>query len=108
MRRIVREIREAAEKQLEPERDRGREEAAHKAVLARQEKLAEEMRALEAARATEQRRAAELMTVQREGRAAVARGAAVLPGLGEQLRDPRELRRAFLLREVLGAPVALR
>jgi len=109
MRRIVREFEAAAEKQFEPEREREREEAEHKAVLARQEKLAEEMRALEAARVAEQRRAAELAARKREERETAGRGRVGSPvSLSEQLRDPRELRRAFVLREVLGAPVALR
>jgi hypothetical protein len=77
-------------------------------VLARQEKLTEEMRALEAARVAEQRRATELTKTRREERATAARETTGLGSLREQLRDPRELRRAFVLREVLGAPVALR
>lgn len=109
--RVLREVREAAEKEFDPaveERRRAEEAAAHQAVLARQEKLAEEMRALEAARVVEQKRVAAILAQRRELRSdAVTRGTdeASLTGA---LRDPRELRRAFVLREVLGAPVALR
>jgi hypothetical protein len=77
----------------------------NEAVLARQEKLAQQMRDLEAQRAVVLRRtaAATAATVAAEGvrwRAASS--------VREDLREPRTLRHAMILREVLGAPVGLR
>ena len=79
------------------------------AVLERQQQLANQMRALEAARMTEQRRAtqvtADLKTESESerGMLSASRG-----DLLADLRDPTSLRRAFVLREVLGPPVGLR
>ena len=79
------------------------------AVLVRQEQLAEQMRVLEEARVLARRRAAEIAATRKaesESEAGVlttARGT-----LLADLREPQSLRRAFVLREVLGAPVALR
>jgi hypothetical protein len=77
-------------------------------IMARQERLAEEMRVLEAARRTTLRRAAEHVAEQQA--ADVILGA---PGLARaswraELRNPASLRRAMVLREVLGPPVGLR
>jgi hypothetical protein len=83
-------------------------------ALERQRRLAEQLEQLEAQR-REARRAA--VQVRAEGRTpgatptatAAGRGAALgVRGVGAELRDPRALRRAIVLREVLGAPVALR
>lgn len=74
-------------------------------ILEQQATMAERMRELETMKAAAQRRAAfealsvSQANVQRER----ARGA-----LLDDLRDPQALRRAFVLREVLGPPVALR
>lgn len=74
-------------------------------ILEQQAAMAERLRDLEAMKAAAQRRAAfealsvSQTTVQRER----TRGA-----LLEDLRDPEALRRAFILREVLGPPVGLR
>ncbi len=79
------------------------------AVLERQQQLANQMRALEFARMSEQRRAtqvtADLKTEadSERGQLTVSRG-----NLLEDLRDPASLRRAFVLREVLGPPLGLR
>ena len=79
------------------------------ALLVRQEQLAEQMRVLEESRLLARRRAAEVAaTKQAEsdseaGVLSTARGT-----LLADLREPQSLRRAFVLREVLGAPVALR
>jgi hypothetical protein len=79
------------------------------AVLERQQQLANQMRALEAARVSEQRRAtqvtADLKTESESerGMLTASRG-----GLLADLQDPSSLRRAFVLREVLGPPVGLR
>jgi hypothetical protein len=77
------------------------------AVLERQQQLAEQMRVLEEARATVLRRAAQVVA-QRDNVAASS-SAATVPHAGwlGDLRDPRTLRRAFVLREVLGPPAAL-
>ena len=75
------------------------------AVLARQEQLQEQMRDLEAQRATALRRATVVATASRVADEVSARAAsAVRSGL----RDPRALRHAVILREVLGTPVGLR
>ena len=74
-------------------------------VLEQQAALADRLRDLESMKAAAQRRAAfealsvSQATVQREK----TRGA-----LLDDLRDPQALRRAMILREVLGPPVALR
>ncbi len=77
------------------------------AALERQEQLAEQMRALEEARAAALRRAAQV-AAQRENAAASSRASSSHADWLGDLRDPHALRRAFVLREVLGAPVALR
>lgn len=74
-------------------------------ILEQQAAMADRLRDLEAMKAAAQRRAAfealsvSQATVQREK----TRGA-----LLDDLRDPEALRRAFILREVLGPPVGLR
>jgi len=72
--------------------------------LERQRVLAEQLAALEAERAAVRRRAEEAAAP------VPARGMAVRGSvrLVEELRDPGALRRAVLLREVLGTPVGLR
>lgn len=79
------------------------------AQLERQEQLAEQMRQLEEARALKARRAAEAAAALQKD-AASERGDLVRSrdGLMRDLRDPRSLRRAFVVREVLSAPVGLR
>ena len=82
---------------------------AHAAIMERQEKLAEQMRALEAARNLAQRKGADVAAAVRNEEESV-RGVAA--GLNRavlaDLRDPGSLRRAFVLREVLGPPVGMR
>ena len=79
------------------------------AEMERQEMLAEQMRVLEESRMLAKRRAAHLAEAQQvesqtEGALrTVARG-----HLLHELHDPENLRRAFVLREVLGPPVGLR
>lgn len=79
------------------------------AVLERQQQLAEKMRVLEETRVAAQRRAAQLAVATK---AEAATGGAVRTlargNLLADLREPESLRRAFVLREVLGPPVALR
>jgi hypothetical protein len=105
MRRIVKKLEEAAERRFEPTDDTAEREA-----LERQQKLEEQLRALEVTRLAQQRRAADIAAAGRR------RNEAIVPielggpagRLRQQLRDPRELRRVVVLREILGAPVALR
>lgn len=82
---------------------------AHAAQLVRQEELAEELRMLEESRVAAQRRAAQAAAASRT-EAASERGmlTASRGSLLADLHDPQSLRRAFVLREVLGAPVGLR
>jgi len=84
-------------------------EVQHSAELQRQQKLAEEMRALEEERLRLQRRAASLAAE----KAAVAHSEPAQRALGrgrllEDLRDPQSLARAFVAREILGPPIGLR
>lgn len=78
------------------------------AEIARQEQLAEEIRALEEQRALAQRRAAQIAAA----KAATAQAGAASRALRDRtfgdLRDPESLRRAVVLREILGPPVGLR
>ena len=79
------------------------------AELARQERLAEEMQSLEEAQMLARRRAAQLAAATQENAASEA--GQLTSGrrrLLQDLSDPESLRRAFVLREVLGPPVALR
>ena len=73
--------------------------------LERQRVLAEQLAALEAERAAARRRAEEAAASVAVRAAGVARASI---RLGDDLRDPGALRRAVLLREVLGTPVGLR
>lgn len=80
-----------------------------RAELERQQQLADEMKALEEARVAAKRRAAQLAAAQAE--AATSKGALRSAARGrvlEDLKDPVSLRRAIVLREVLGTPVGLR
>lgn len=84
--------------------------AAHNsAELERQAAMAEELRAFEEARAVAQRRATHMAEAQAAAaQAEPALRAAARGRLLDDLRDPQSLRRAFVLREVLGTPVGLR
>jgi hypothetical protein len=74
------------------------------ASLVRQELLAQELQSLNEQRVLASRRAA----VVAEGEAVIARRDLAGNELRHDLRDPRSLRRAMVLREVLGPPVAMR
>lgn len=89
-------------------REDARTAAQTAAILERQKKLAEEMRALEAARVEARKRAAQ--TAAMDAKKLGQKTREVLGGrsLGEELRDVKSARRAVVMREVLGAPVALR
>jgi hypothetical protein len=79
------------------------------AEVERQEQLAEELRVLAETRAATQRRAAQIAAERAQTlQAEPALRAAARDRLLGDLGDPQSLRRAFVLREVLGAPVGLR
>jgi hypothetical protein len=106
LRRIVREFERALDPESQPDLDRGAQARAQAAELERQAKLAEELRALEAARIVEVRHARQALERKMAPRTAVPVFATA--NLRGTLRDPRELRRAIVLREILGPPVGLR
>jgi hypothetical protein len=106
MRRVVRKIEEAAAR-LE-ERPEDPEAAVRTAELARQAKLAERLRELEQARAAEERRTASILSARKPREVVTRKSTSAAEDLRNRLRDPDEFRRAVLLREVLGPPVALR
>ena len=78
---------------------------ADEAALLRQERLAQQMRDLEAQRAAASRRATLKTETAREAAELRSRAAS---SVRQDLRDPRTLRHAVILREVLGTPVGLR
>ena len=112
MRKILRKIEEAAEQRREslPESF----EPVESAALRRQRELEEQLRAAEAQRAEARRRAQEIMgkDIGAPGSQKRAWGSTNVRTAGasvrEELKDPGALRRAFVLREVLGPPVGLR
>ena len=106
MRRVVRKLEEAAAK-IE-ERIEDPQEAARKSELDRQAKLAEKLRELELSRVAEERRAAELILESRRRQLDSRVVPVAIDEVRHRLRDPRELRRAVILREILGPPVAMR
>jgi hypothetical protein len=106
MRRIIRKIEDAAAKLDQPIDNP--EAGAKTSELVRQAKLAEQLRELEVARVAQERRAAEIALVKIKRRAETRPMPAVFGDVRAVLRDPRELRRAVILREVLGPPVGLR
>ena len=77
--------------------------------LERQQKLADQLRSVEESRVLAQRRATQATAIINEaagsemGQRSAARGRAL-----DDLHSPESLRRAFVLREVLGTPVGLR
>lgn len=81
----------------------------HAAELERQQRIADELKAVQDAETLVKRRAAHV-AAEREAAAQAepALRSAAHDRLLTELRDPQSLRRAILLREVLGAPVGLR
>ena len=77
--------------------------------LERQQQLADQLRSVEESRVLAQRRATQATAITTEaagsemGQRSAARGRAL-----DDLHSPESLRRAFVLREVLGTPVGLR
>ena len=106
MRKVVRKLEEAA-RQFEQPDDSARERE-RAAEVARQARLAEQLRELEEARAVQQRRAAAIMAQNARRVEAPSRDAIAGRDLKGMLKDPREVRRAFVLREILGPPVSSR
>lgn len=106
MRRVVRKLEEAAAR-LE-ERGEDPEEVARKAEMARQARLAEKMRELEQERMMQDRRTDELLSKARAPQIVARKSRSDAEDIQARLRDPHELRRAVILREILGPPVGLR
>lgn len=112
MRKILRKIEEAAEQRRESAQEIF--EPAESEGLRRQRELEEQLRVAEAQRAETRRRAQEVAAREIAAggthKTAWATASVKVPGAGvrEELKDPRALRRAFVLREVLGPPVGLR
>lgn len=109
--RMLQELQKRAAPQPEPAAPPPLAESrsSYSAELERQQRLAEEIRVLEETRASVKRRAAAVAAEQ----VAVSQGApALLLAARDQLladlHSPQSLRRAFVLREVLGPPVAMR
>jgi hypothetical protein len=112
-------IRRRSEAEVAVERD---SDAAYRdeAALERQRQIAAQLLQLEADRREAQQRVAALASVRAAGagagtdigggtqRGSSATSAASSRRLASELRDPRAVRRALALREILGAPVALR
>jgi hypothetical protein len=81
----------------------------HAAEIDRQQRLADQLKDAEAARALAQRRAANVVAEKRaESQQEPALRSAARESLLADLRGADSLRRAFVLREVLGPPVGLR
>lgn len=112
LRRVLEELERQANPRPEPVAPPPVQEDRRQAELERQRKLAEEMEALAAARIAAERRAADLAKAAAgdavRASAAAAAATAARESLREDLRDPKALRRAMVLREVLGPPLALR
>jgi hypothetical protein len=89
----------------EPSREES-EVAADMAMLERQQQLAEKLRELQAQR-REQDRPAEVFA-EKTALAMAASGTAVRGSILADLRNPASIRRAIVLREVLGTPVGMR
>lgn len=84
-------------------------EMVNRREVERQEMLAEQLRAAEDAKLDAARRAAHRAAEQRAAlETDAALRAVARKQLLNELRDPQSLRRAFVLREVLGPPVGLR
>jgi hypothetical protein len=106
MRRVVKKLEEAAA-QLEERRENA-EELARKAEAVRQANLAESLRELESARAVQERRLTEVLLAQKRRKTEMHVSAVDIGDVRSRLRNPEELRRAVILREILGPPVGLR
>jgi hypothetical protein len=107
MRRLLVELERRVETRSDAPAPAGEPTAA--GIMERQAQLAEELRTLEETRMLTRRRAAGIATMQKTFAESEAGGRKVArEELLADLRGASNLRRAFLLREVLGAPIALR
>lgn len=106
VRRVVRKLEEAAANFEERYKDP--EEAERVSEMARQAKLAERMRELQLAQAAEEKRAAAILLAQKRRVPVVRELVTDADLIRSRLRDPHELRRAVILREILGPPVGSR
>ena len=106
---VARQIKELLERRMPPQPAPIPAVDPRRVELERQARLAEEMRGLEETRVIAQRRAAGRDSAKVEAAASEdgLRTAARERLLGD-LSDPQSLRRAFVLREVLGPPIGLR
>lgn len=102
MRRVVTDDWEQRAAQREAQAETA---AHHAAALGRQERLADELRALEATRLMVSKRTAEFATAEA---AKAARKQSSAQTLVSELRGARNLRQAVVWREVIGEPVGLR
>ena len=84
------------------------DEAARKAEMVRQANLAERMRELELERAEQVRRSVALLAKTKAQEVAAMRSYSDEENIQSRLRSRHELRRAVILREILGPPVGLR
>ena len=107
MRRVVRKIEEAAEK-VQRSIESDDQPAARTAELARQARLAEQMEQLETERAEQQRRAVAIERLQRQRQDAAKIFPVQRLDVRAALRDSDGIKRAIILREILGPPVSLR
>jgi hypothetical protein len=108
MRRILRKIEEAAEQATPSESAQDRSAAANE--LARQRMLEERMREMEATKLVRENQLRTQVALLAKKRSGLNEPSAPLTTgrLGRALLSPQELRRAIVLREVLGPPVSLR
>lgn len=107
--RMLEELQRKAQQHRVPEPPPLVIERRNVSELERQHRLADEMKALEEARQVAARRASHLA----EDRQVIAQSEPALRSIARarlmaDLSDAQSLRRAFVLREVLGAPVGLR
>lgn len=107
MRRVMRKLEEAADRsEQRDESVREKERAA--AELSRQARLAEQLRELEEARILQERRAAQIATRTAVDIGRVRKKEEARQELRAMLKDPQQLRRAFVMKEILGPPVSAR
>jgi hypothetical protein len=107
--RMLEELQRKAQQHLPPPAPPILVEKHHTGELERQQRLADQLKAVEETRHVTERRAAHVAA----DKLAVAQSESALRTDARQrllrdLGDPQSLRRAFVLREVLGTPVGLR
>ena len=105
--RILKKLERAAKEPTRPQADEARRHA-QADELTRQARLAEQLRELERARGAQEQRVAQINAA--TGPRPVLARASLAPShsVRDALRNPGELRRAMILREIVGPPVGLR